>query len=173
MKAHEDNHSLHLQLALETVVELKETLTKGEPLVFKLTEYCNKREKNELFFTSPFYTSNGYHMIIKVYPNGNEEANSKGKYLSIYASILKGKFDIDLSWPLIGEITFTLLNPQENKKHVECTVTLISIDDAKVGETWGISSFISLSEIAQYLKDDTLYFKVSICDKKHWLQCTI
>ena len=54
-------------------------------------------------------------------------------------------------------------------------------DDTRAGNNWGYAAFLSSSELGrdlyyktQYLKDDSLYFRVtvSVPDHKPWLECT-
>ncbi len=60
----------HLDLALDTVSSREEqhkTLSEGEALVFKLPGYASKKEKDEIFYSTPFYTHpGGYKVIIRV-----------------------------------------------------------------------------------------------------------
>jgi len=71
-----------------------------------------------------------------------------------------------------------LLNQLEDKNHHTRTMKFTHKEKAKVGSAWGFNAFIPHSELlynsdrkTQYLKDDTLYFKMSIevTDHKPWL----
>ncbi len=51
-------------------------------------------------------------------------------------------------------------------------------DNTTVGDSWGDPMFIPHSALGhdpvkntQYLKDDTIYFRVKVEDNKPWLQC--
>ena len=50
-------------------------------------------------------------MALLVYPNG--QGVDKGTHVSVFAPIFDGKYDVQLKWPFIGEITFTLYNQLE------------------------------------------------------------
>ena len=74
----------------------------------------------------------------------------------------------------------TLLNQLEDKNHMARTVTFNATHNARAGGLpWGYNCFIPHSGLArdpvkntQYLKDDTLYFKMSVevDDRKPWLE---
>ena len=185
MAAHEQNDSLHLSKALDTVVELQEKMSKLESaanttITFKLTEFRGKCDSDKTFISSSFYTSpGGYHMNIEVDANGY--GDGKGTHVAIYAPILKGEYDTELSWPFVGKVTFTLFNQLEDNNHKTNITTLNLADNARVGDNWGFTAFIRHSDLGynsvkntQYLKDDSLYFSVSVkvSDHKPWLECT-
>ncbi len=192
MAAHELDDQRHLHMAINTVTLLKETTTQlkeditqlreqlretmgllnencditlkqGESMNIRLVDY-EKRKASKKEFTSPsFYTSHGYHMALRVYANGN--GVGEGTHVSVFALIVEGKHDSQLSWPLLGSVTITLLNQLEDKKH-----------HTRVGDNWGLYKFIPHSalghdpiENTQYLKDDTLYFRVLVEGNKPWL----
>ena len=189
MAPHEDDDKLHLHMALNAVVKLQNantelstkleenclTLKEGGTITFALRDYQNKKK---MWVTSPsFYTHpNGYHMALRLLANGNGDA--EGTHVSVYGLILEGKFDKGLKWPFAGEVTVTLLNQLEDKNHYTLTFAL---RDACVGKPLGIKKCFPHSALAhdpvkntQYLKDDTLYFRVSVevSDHKPWLECS-
>ena len=180
MAAHENDDKLHLHMALNAVVKLQDANTKLEEnsrtlKTFALQDYQNKK-KTKYQVTSPsFYTHpNGYHMALRVFANGN--SSGEGTHVSVYAVILEGKFDKGLKWPFVGEVTVTLLNQLEDKNHYTQTMALEDAHNACVGNTLGLHEYIRHSHEAakntQYLKDDTLYFRVSakVADHKPWLE---
>ena len=188
MAAHEQDDSLHLSKALNTVVKLQKKVLKLESAatttMIKFTSFKEKKDSNERFTSPSFYTSpGGYHMAIRVDANGN--GSGEGTHVSVFAPILKGKHDAELSWPLVGKVTVSLLNQLEDDNHRKLMVTLVTENNAMAcgptGPAWGFPKFILHSELAhdpvkntQYLKDDTLYFRVSVEDFDHkpWLECT-
>ena len=153
----------------------------GKPLIFKLTEYQKKRYNNEMTMSPSFYTSpEGYHMCLQIYANGN--GDGKQTHVSAYVPILKGKHDNTLKWPFVGNYFFELLNQLENKNHHIMSLNLTaSKHKAKVGPAWGYDTFIphfmlscDTSKRIQYLKDDALYFRLTVTqsDHKSWLDYT-
>ncbi len=189
MAAHELDDKLHFHMAINTVTLLKEditqlkengdiTLKQGESMSIRFIDYQVRKKSNKHLFSPSFYTSHGYRMALKVYANGY--GAGEGTHVSVYASIVKGKHDSQLSWPLLGSVTITLLNQLEDKKHHSRVLSITQERNARVGDNWGCPKFTPHSalghdpiENTQYLKDDTLHFRVlvEVKDNKPWLQC--
>ena len=177
MAAHELNSDIHLHLALDKIHSQQEERQYGEPIKFKLTDYQKKKEDDEVVESPLYYIPpNGYRMALRVDAHGV----GKGTHIMVSAAIIKGRYDAQLKWPFIGNVTFTLLNQLEDKNHYQVTMELTAIDNAQAGgSAWGKTSFIRHSALdydavnnTQYLKDDTLYFRMSVkpADHKPWLQ---
>ena len=178
------NLTSNLTSAMSSIAQVEEkcrTLRQNEAFTFKVTEYQSKVDSNEAFSSLPFYAyPNGYRISIKVCVNGYGQA--EGTHVSVYVSILEGKYDAELNWPVLGNVTFRLLNQLKDEGHHEMVLGFNSSHDALVGSEWGFSKFIPHSELdfdsekeTRYLMDNTLYFSVSITDipdKKAWLECT-
>lgn len=154
-------------------------LPQANPMIFRFTNYQAKRKRNSATTSSCFYTSHGYHMAIKLYPNGSP--NCKGSYITAHVNLVAGKYDAKLKWPFLGTIALTLLNQLDDRNHWTKKITLTNEHKARVGRSWGLTEFIPHSALdhspvknTQYLKDDTLYFKVNVEmeDLKPWLGCT-
>ena len=180
MIAHEQEDKLHLHMAIKTVQTSQKR--SGTPLSFKVSDYQNKKENNIMYKSPSFYTSsNGYHMAIQVFPNGHSRA--KDKFVTVSSWFIQ--YDTKLNWPIVGKVTLTLLNQLEDNNHHTMIFDIKSTDNIKAEswrDSWGYLQFVPHSELAhdpvkntQYLKDDTLYFRVSvdIPDHKPWLECTV
>ena len=188
MREHEQDDKVHLHKALDTVVELRKmsdnTLRKGEAFVFKLTGYKMKKKNNEIFYSPAFYTStDGYHMCVRIDSGG--VGYGKGTHISVFFHILKGQYNKNLKWPLTGTATCEILNQLEDQNHVLYKLTY---NEKYKGYTaigvkyaWGTHTLIEHSKLlhdpvknTQYLKDDTLYFRVTVEVSGHklWLECT-
>ena len=147
-------------------------------LKFKLTHFQAIREHDHRVESPSYHTSpKGYNMVLRVDVNGS--GSGKGTHLSVCALIREGKHDANLKWPFVGRITFTLLNQLEDKNHHHKVMEITRDRNAQVGSAWGKHTFISHSKLdydpgknTQYLKDDTLYFSVSVeqADHKPWLE---
>ena len=185
MPAHEEDDKLHLRMALDEITTMKQqreedTLRNGASLTFELTEFAKKKDDSYEFKSSTFYSSpKGYHMRIEVYTNGCKIG--KGTHVSAFVTILEGKYDNIIKWPLVGKVTCEILNQLEDKNHYKQIIQMDKEDNTVVGSSWGYAKTCPHSELAhdlvkntQYLKDDTLYFRVSvdIPDHKPWLECT-
>ena len=190
MKTHEEDDKIHLHLALGAVVELKDTIDKlgdllkkkdkKEPEMFKITDYAKKRFNDEMFTSPSFYTSpEGYHMSVIVYANG--VGGDRGTHVSVFVLILEGRNDSKLKWPFIGSVKIELLNQLEDNNHHIKIVSFKKQNNTQVRSSLGYPQFVPHSKLChspsnntQYLKDDTLYFRVSVevPDHKPWLECS-
>ena len=160
----------HLELAMKRID------TRKLPTHIKF-EQCTEKMKDEVCFSPDFYTSpEGYKMCLGIYLNGNNDG--KGTHVSCYIYLMTGKYDDTLEWPFHGEVTIELLNQLEDKNHKKSIVSF----DAFTGDIYkqrvtggmaiagkGENKFIPHSELAynsitncQYLKNDTLFFKISV-----------
>ena len=153
------------------------------PWVIKMKGFHEKKEKNEVWFSDPVYSHfGGYKMCLKVYANGVGEG--KGTHVSVYIYLMLGGNDDNLKWPFKGTMKVSLLNQLEVGQHHTVKVWSPGHDVAEgtcgrvtEGELavsgWGFGSFIpqedlgySDKKICQYLKDDTLFFRVDCFEPK-------
>ena len=200
MGAHEQDDKAHLHQALDTVVKLQESLEsairtialktyQGVSFTFKVQNYSKKKEKKEIVYSQPFYTDNdGYYMRIVVYPNGC--GGGKDTHISVYVEVLKGNYDDNLNWPFVGSVKLELLNQLQDNNHHHMTASFNKETVLQVGGCRGYSKYIAHSQLSkgpacesdhfsslygtQYLKDDTLYFRITVktSNYKPWLKCT-
>ena len=164
------------------------TLTGGH-FTFKVDKFSQCKASGEAFYSPPFYTHHGgYKMCIKVYANG--VGNGEGTHVSEYATLMRGENDDNLTWPFTGDVTVELLNQLEDKEHHQDTIPYRDdkdneynsrvVDRERAPSGWGRSTFISHADLGpattrQFLKDDCLYFRVSVKatpNPKPWLTCT-
>ena len=173
----------HMDLALDTVSsreEQRKTLSEGEVIVFKLPGYASKKEKNERFYSTPFYTSpGGYRMRTNVDANGY--GAGEGTHITVATEILVGRYDDQLHWPFLGTVTYELLNQLTDDKHHSRVTVYYARNNMQVGSNQGQIKFLPHSSLShdpatntQYLLDDTLYFRVSVKvdNNRPWLVCT-
>ena len=178
-----EDKKLHFHLALDSLVKLDQRLSLERQALhtFKVANFKKMKEEGAKFQTPSLYTvPHGYCIAVRVYPNGTGEG--EGSYVSIFTPILKGRFDRKLTWPFVGSFTFSLLNQLEDNNHYNLLLNTSASDQfVIVGSAWGHPKFIPHSELGynakkntQYLKDDTLYFRVCVDKSNHkpWLQCT-
>ena len=140
-----------------------------------MTNFHEHKIEDEEFKSPPFYTSpDGYKMCLEVYANG--ESDGRGTHVSVYACLMKGDNDDSLTWPFTGKVSFELLNQLEDKNHVLVTAKFKKSEEVnkrvmkdELGKGGGISRFVSHETLdyqsdknCQYLKDDTLIFRVSV-----------
>ena len=190
LKKHEEDLQLHLQVTTDKVLELTDVIShqlKSVPHTIRMIDYLKHKSDKDQFYSPPFYNSyNGYKMCLRVDPNGWGEA--EGTHVSVGVYLMKGDNDDSLSWPFTGTVTFELLNQLEDKNHHQATTTFPAdckssrrvVDGERPLLGYGRSQFISQANLAhkpltniQYLKDDTLVFKivsVQVPDHKPWLE---
>ena len=194
IKAHEEDDKLHLQSTKEKVLQLIEQLEKQEeitrslsrreyisPITFKVTN-CTE---NKLFKTtsrSPdFYSSKGGCMFsIRLMPTKENETLQHDIDYSVFLCGEIGENDHFLSWPIRVEAKVQLLNQLEDSNHktplpsshVKKRYHSFNRYDIRRRSLGTINSK-SISHNCQYLKDDTLIFRVTIQEsiEKPWLKC--
>ena len=182
-KHEKEDREKHMDLSLATVKSLSEqhkTLSEGEAVIFQLPEYASKKEKNERFYSTPFYTHpGGYKMYVRVDTNGN--GDGKGTHVSLFTELLEGLYDNQLRWPFLGTVTYELLNQLGDNNHYKMVNIFIASRNMRVGSNRGYHKFVPHSSLGlnpatntQYLLNDTLYFRVSVKVDNHkpWLVCT-
>ena len=147
------------------------------PWVVKMEGFQEKKESDEKWFGDPVYSHfGGYKMCLCVYANGN--GNGKSTHVSAFVFLMRGDNDDNLAWPFKGTIKVSLLNQLEDGQHHTKEpwspdenvpeVTSGRVTEKKIaGSGWGQSQFIHYeglgyngSKNCQYLKDDTLFFRV-------------
>lgn len=197
MKAHEENNKQeHLDMTMAMTLklekeckELKEEVSDlsatnimiNRSVTLKLTNVKDRTKDNEPYYFPAYYTHpRGYRMVLKVYVNGTDDGI--GTHMSVYIVMEKGRYDSSLKWPFIGGVTISLLNQLEDDNHHTKRLTFIRDDNAKVGDSWGYSQFISHSALyfayntyfvpdAYYVQDDTIYFRLYVqIGHKPWLE---
>ena len=128
--------------------------------------------RNERLVSEPFYTSpHKYKARLCLSPNGQGAA--KNTHTSVFFIIMKGEFDAILPWPFVSEITFTLIDQQEDTTQRENVVrsfksdpTLMSfakpVGDENMGR--GVVTFVSHEKLQtrRYIVDNTIFFQVKV-----------
>ena len=184
LKEHEDNNQQHLNLAINTVHQLKTIVasiariqsSQNKPIIFRVTNFEHLKSSNEIYYTPSFYTSpDGYKMCIRVDANGN--GNGKDTDISVFAYLMQGENDDHLLWPFTGMVTFELLNQLEDKNHHSASTTFHKDNEVTqrvVGQemasnAYGHSRYIYHSRLGLnvaknclYLKNDCLYFRITV-----------
>ncbi len=202
VRKHEEDDQLHLRMTTQKVLELTTLIetnamnitkmnsqllkfTSTVPRTIRLTNCLKHKSAKDDFYSPPFYTYyNGYKMCLRVDANG--WGAGEATHFSVYAHLMKGDNDDSLSWPFTGTVTIELLNQLEDNNHRKVTITFTAdlansqrVVDGERGGGRGYPKYISHADLdydaeenTQYLKDDTLVFKVSVQvpDHKPWLE---
>ena len=147
------------------------------PYVWKVSHFGKilqeaKQGKVTTISSDPIYHSpQGYKMKMQFYPNGSWEAEDS--HLSVYMHIMKGEYDSILSWPFQQEITFTLIDQQQEEGNREDLSWSFKPDPSKesfgrpvheVNEGWGCARFVSheVLQTRRYVVDDTIFLKIEV-----------
>ena len=202
IQKHEEENLLHLNIAMKTILTLSTALiglenkqiTSSDPsssgFVFRVREFQRYKTSGGKFYSDPFHTHNGGYKMCGVIISGGC-GEGKGTHVTVAACLMKGDNDDSLTWPFTGTVTFELLNQLEDKNHHGYTTPSFPANKTKVSGRvvegqratgLGKNTFIPHTELdynpdknCQYLKDDTLVFRVSVevPDRKPWLECTV
>ena len=171
----------HLDLAIEQLKKQGEKITKMHctPLVIKMSQFSQlKANNNDMWYSPGFYTHTcGYKMCLSVDANGN--GDGEGTHVSVFLHLMKEENDDALTWPIKYKCIVTLLNQLKDEGHNTytlnspegkdnaCVVSRVLSGDKGTG--WGCHKFIAHTELdlqeeeqCQYLKDDSLYFRVQV-----------
>ena len=144
---------------------------------FTLTEFTKRKQFNSEYFGPSFYTHpHGYKMLLVLCSNGRHNAEGTCSHISVYVSILIGKYDSELSWPFEGIVTVELINWREDKNHLSHTIVFDEHKDPKCSsrvtddENYGRNgsddvfphSSLPYNPVTntEYLHDDCLLFRV-------------
>ncbi len=163
---------------------------------FKMENFTQSRSVSGVFFSPSFYTSpKGFKMCARIYANGKDNTNGRGTHISVETCLMKGDNDDYLTWPFVGTVTFELLNQLKDRGHHKGTFTFPQnhlasyrvVDDEIATDGFSIDQFIGNTERelgfvlhrlavnTEYLKYDSLYFRVSVLVPSYnpWLERTL
>ena len=148
------------------------------PTIFKLQGFDTYKLQGKVFRSPPFYLDTGYSFQTKIFANGR--GRGANTHLSLFLYLAKGCNDDLLPWPFDGTIKVEILNQLKDKDHLseeikftrDCEISGRVMNRSRQLRGWGKEQFVSNKELAnvsskrQYLKCDTLYFRVSVCTIK-------
>ena len=146
--------------------------------IWKITNFENKlREgKNNRYVDSVSFYLYGYKLMVRLFPNGQD--NGENTHLSIYIVVTKGEYDTILPWGFSKQVTFTLIDQQDDlnrRQNVVMGFTAHPNNKAfkkpVEGETrtgWGFPQFVSHSDLRtrRFIVEDTLFIKVQVDSSK-------
>ena len=77
-------------------------------IVIKFSSFREHKESDKEWRSQGIYTYvRGYLSCLLVYANGSQDV--RGTHVSVYVTLMKGKYDDELAWPMCGTIRITLL----------------------------------------------------------------
>ena len=167
----------HIETTNREIAALKQSLpalvSNKQPTVFRFSGFDMHKLQNKVFFSPSFYLETGYGIQIAVLANGL--GKGADTHVSLFVYLTKGCNDDSLTWPFEGSVQVEMLNQLKDSDHFMEVVRFPSDDDisgrvlnrSRQLTGWGEEQFVSNKELAnasskrQYLKSDTLYFRVS------------
>ncbi|XP_061750863.1 TNF receptor-associated factor 3 isoform X2 [Nerophis ophidion] len=173
---HGDMLSVHdIRLAdMDLRFQVLETASYNGTLIWKIRDY--KRRKQEAvaaktlsLYSQPFYTGYfGYKMCARVYLNG--DGMGKGTHLSLFFVVMRGEYDALLPWPFKQKVNLMLMDQGPARKHLgdafkpDPNSSSFRRPAAEMNIASGCPLFVSQSvlESASYIKDDTIFIKVTV-----------
>ena len=179
--SHDNMQALLLPLPFCTWLQNTPTCYPCPPWVIKMEGFQEKTRKDEDWSSDPVYSHfGGYKMYLRVDANGY--GGGKGTHVSIHITLMRGDNDDNLKWPFKGTIKVSLLNQLEDGQHHTRDVWPPDAPEAVSGRVtegdradrgYGQPQFISHRDLkykgdnnCQYLRDDTLFFRVDRFDPK-------
>ena len=180
-----EDTELHLSIAVKRVTEMQLQPKAVCPMIIKFSCFSHYKELDEKSFSPGVYTcEGGYKFRLCIYPNG--AGDGKDDHVSVFINVMPGEYDDTLEWPLRGKFTVSMLNQLENRNHYGLSISFdentknSACKKEKEDESgWGLPKFTLQSYLGfnsqsntQYLKDDTLYFRVDVTlhsTTKPWL----
>ena len=167
-------------MPLEQRTWLQNKVLRKEPLppwVFRMEGFQEKKENEEEWYSDPVYSHfGGYKMCLRVDANGIGKGH--GTHVSVFVNLLRGGNEDNLKWPFKGTIKVSLLNQLEDGQHHTRQIwppdSFVSdrfgscvTEEERANCCWGLPLFISHQDLNycgssnyQYLKDNTLFFRV-------------
>ncbi|ESN98712.1 hypothetical protein HELRODRAFT_66750 [Helobdella robusta] len=161
----------------ELKLQCLETTNYSGVLVWKITEFRRrlaeaKQGNRASVYSQPFFTSRyGYRMCARLYLNG--DGLGANHYVSFFFVIMKGEYDDVLTWPFKQKVTLKLLGHNPNKQREikdgfkpDPSSSSFQKPTSLMNLATGCPRFIShqelLREDSDFLKDDTIFFKIIV-----------
>ena len=141
--------------------------SKVAPMIFRITGFTEKRGGKAKWRSPYFYTVNGGYKLYAY-------VTFADSCLRVYMTLVRSENDDNLTWPFRGRFDVVILNQISDDDHYLDPITFddrCSDSVAGRGAThgWGLPEFITYNQLCkpsptcQYVKDNTLYIKVSYC----------
>ena len=120
------------------------------------TAYSSGRKHGKFWMSKPFYSGiqPSYQLCLSVQASRNP--------VSVYACLMRGKFDDLLDWPFNADITIKLVNHGRGRDWVKTILFRNGrrVTESKVAHGGRGVDFIALYERSSFVKDDALWFEV-------------
>ena len=174
------HHHMTMQPTISKLQQQVEMLTKDLweyqtktslcPQQLTMTNFEQHKKDGDEWHSPPFYSHpKGYKMCLVVYAGGN--GDGANTHVSVFLKLMKGEYDEELKWPLIGKFKIQLLSQNEDERHITGEITFdtgisaIACSRVVDGEQYktglGFRKFIPHTELKPtYLQNDCLKFNI-------------
>ena len=157
----------------QQVYELLAVTAHNGSFIWRIPNVSQRRrdavnERIASFYSPPFYTSrHGYKMCMRAYFNG--EGTGHGTHISLFFVLMRGEFDMRLSWPFKHEVSLILMD-QNHRKHIVQTFNPTPDSSSfrrpvsEINVSFGYPRFAEVIAFQdeRYMKDDTIFFKCKV-----------
>ncbi|CAF1648467.1 unnamed protein product [Adineta ricciae] len=127
-----------------------------------------KSDQQTSIYSPPFYSSpTGYKMCMRLYFNG--DGNSRGTHLSLFFVLMRGEYDMILTWPFSYKVSFCLYDLSGNQHHIidsfrpDINSNSFQQPQTNMNIASGIPKFFPLSMLQSvdnpYIRDDTMFIR--------------
>ena len=164
-KLKEENGQLrNLAAKLGQTLQILSSHNVPQSLVFIMNNFTKYKQGNHMWTSPPFYSHQcGYKMYLGVQANGVE--NCEGSHISAFIYIMRGEYDDILMWPYKGTLKITAIGKNQLMGRTLNCDNLCLQDRATEGGSskrkCGFPQFLPHSLLEEYLRNDTLRFKIS------------
>ena len=145
------------------------------PLQMVVDNFSQRRSDDDCWYSDPFFSHRGgYKLCLEVYPNGYR--SSRGKWVSIFVTLLKGEYDDYLNWPLSASlsVTFVCHNNRTGSVSQQITFSGSGAESQRVQDGYmavdsrGVTNFILLNALypvalipeRQYVVNNCVHIRV-------------
>ena len=112
---------------------------------FTMQQFSRLKAGNGEWKSEPFFShEGGYKFILVAYANG--KGSYKGRSVSIYAHLVKGENDSQLSFPFRGRLVVQIINCIEDKHHAQIPIDINDTTDPN-GKTGARVKTLSLDNL--------------------------
>ncbi|XP_028829526.1 TNF receptor-associated factor 5 isoform X2 [Denticeps clupeoides] len=141
-------------------------------LIWKIPEYCQRKESGRPVSAPPFYTSRcGYKLSARAHLGGDGPGH--GSHLSLYVLLMRGDFDSLLPWPFQQLVTLSVLDQSVARNHISMSFSPDTENSSfhrprtDTNKASGYHLFVSHANLeapknAVYIRDDTLFIRVKV-----------
>lgn len=141
--------------------------------LWKIDQYSRRFQeavsgKTPSIYSPPFYVGRfGYKVCARLYPNG--DGIGRGKHVSVFFVIMRGEYDALLPWPFTQKVHFRVIDQDRVRDAFDSfrpdpVSSSFKRPRSDMNIASGCPTLLSQAELREggYVRDDTMYIKVSV-----------